>query len=102
MRGAMVCCVAGSSTFGQSERSACARTSVECVSQNKVSFGQVLRTVEVGADVEAVGLARSDGLGETEERSPEGPDALGVEDLGRVHRGARAGDLDAEAIPGER
>ena len=58
-----------------------------------------LRTIEVGADVEAVGLARGDSLRKTEERRSEGPDALSVEDLGRVHRGARAGDLDAEAIP---
>lgn len=54
-------------------------------------------TVVIWADVQASSLAARHGLRNTKEGRAESLDAFGLENLGDVERGPRAGDLNAEA-----
>ena len=54
--------------------------------------------VEVGRDVEAVGLSGSKCLGKTEEAGSERADTFGVQDLRSNHSRSDGGDLDAELV----
>lgn len=54
--------------------------------------------VEVGRDVQAVGLGGSKCLRKAEEASSQGADALCVQDLGSDHGRSDSGNLDAELI----
>ena len=54
--------------------------------------------VEVGRDVEAVGLSSSQSLGKAEQAGTERSDALCIQDLGCDHGRSDSGDLDAELV----
>lgn len=54
--------------------------------------------IEVGRDVEAVGLSGRESLGQTEQAGTKSANALSVEDLGSDHGRSNRGDLDAELV----